>query len=106
MEQPNLDYIKTLSDGDEQFEAKIISVLKKELPAEIEEFKKSLKDMDFVKSAENVHKLKHKISILGLTKAYEEAASFENDLKKNQDTSRSNTFLAVLESMMDFLGPL
>ena len=106
MEQPNLNYIKTLSEGDKEFEAKIITVLKKELPSEIQEFKNSLEDMDFIKSAENVHKLKHKISILGLTKAYEEAASFENDLKNHQDTKRSESFLAVLESMMDFLGPL
>ena len=32
METPNLKYIKELSEGDLAFEAKLISVIKKELP--------------------------------------------------------------------------
>lgn len=106
MEKPNLDYIYQLSEGDKDFEAKLISVLKKELPDEIEELKKSIKEMDFQRSAENVHKLKHKISIFGFRNAYEEANTFENELKFSQDLSRLDSFLAVLESMTDFLRPL
>jgi hypothetical protein len=106
MEQPNLNYIKKLSEGDEAFEAKLISILKKELPLEFQEFQQNFDEKNCIKTAENVHKLKHKISILGLTKAYEEAAKFENDLKDHQDTSRHESFVKVIKSMMDFLRPL
>lgn len=105
METPNLKYIKELSEGDEAFEAKLISILKKELPQEFDEFQQNFEEKNFIKTAENVHKLKHKISILGLTKGYEEAALFENDLKDRQDITRYDSFVNVIKSMMDFLRP-
>ena len=103
MEQPNLNYIQEISDGDKDFEAKLIAILKKELPSEFEEFQKNFEEKNFIKTAENVHKLKHKISILGFTKGYEEAVIFENDLKDHQDTKRYESFVQVIKSMMDFL---
>ena len=106
MEQPNLNYIEELSEGDKAFEAKLILVLKKELPLEFEEYQRNFEEKNCIKTAENVHKLKHKISILGLTKGYEEAAKFENDLKDHEDFSRHESFVQVIKSMMDFLRPL
>ena len=105
MEQPNLNYIKELSEGDAQFEARLIALLKKELPEEFEEFQQNFKEKNFAKTAENVHKLKHKISILGLTKGYQEAAKFENDLRSHQDSKRYTSFVKVVKSMLDFLRP-
>jgi len=105
MEQPNLKYIQELSEGDQDFEAKLISIMKRELPLEFEEFQQNFEEKNFIKTAENVHKLKHKISILGLTKGYEEAALFENDLKNHQDIKRYESFVQVIKSMMDFLRP-
>lgn len=106
MEQPNLNYIKELSDGDIEFEKRLIAVLKKELPEEFEEFLKNFKEKNFAKTAENVHKLKHKISILGLTKGYEEAGNFENDLKVHQEIKRYGSFVSTIETISDFLKPL
>ncbi len=106
MEQPNLQYIEALSEGDQVFKSKLISILKKELPQEFQEFEQNFEEKNFIKTAENVHKLKHKISILGLTKGYEEAALFEQDLKDNQDSTRYESFVKVIKSMMDFLRPL
>ena len=106
MEQPNLNYIKELSEGDQAFETKLISVLKNELPLEFEEYQKNVEEKNCIKTAANVHKLKHKISILGLTKGYEEAVKFENDLKDHEDFSRHESFVQVIKSMLDFLRPL
>ena len=41
MEQPNLEYVKKLSGGNEEFMGRIIDVLKSELPREIEEFQQN-----------------------------------------------------------------
>jgi len=81
MEKPNRIYLEQLSDGDIAFENQIISIIKKEFPLEVIEYENSIKSKDFLKTAENVHKLKHKISILGLEKGYELAAEFEKELK-------------------------
>ncbi|MBL4604708.1 MAG: Hpt domain-containing protein [Flavobacteriaceae bacterium] len=106
MEKPNLRYIKELSDGDLSFEKKLISLLKHELPIEFEEFLKNFEERNFIKTAGNVHKLKHKISILGLTKAYEEASRYENDLRERQETKHHNSFVKTIEGMLAFLTPL
>ena len=70
MEKPNLSYINELSGGDEAFKNKLITIIKKEFPEEKEVYFKNFKAKNFKASAENVHKLKHKISILGLEKSY------------------------------------
>ena len=57
---------------------------------------------NFKKTAENVHKLKHKISILGLEKAHREATFFEDDLRYHQNTERHRIFALTLKSMSDF----
>ena len=106
MEQPNLDYIKKLSGGNEEFMDKIINVLKNELPQEIQEFQQNFEKKNFKKTAENVHKLKHKISILGLEKAHREATFFEDDLRYHQNTERHRIFALTLKSMSDFLQTL
>ncbi|MFT4576750.1 MAG: hypothetical protein ACI9SI_001683 [Polaribacter sp.] len=81
MEEPNRKYLEQLSDGDASFENQLISIIKKEFPVEVLEYQNSIKSNDFLKTADNVHKLKHKISIFGLEKGYEIAAEFEKELK-------------------------
>lgn len=106
MEQPNLKYIKQLSEGDIAFEQKIIATLKKELPKEYKEFLKNFEEKDFLNAAKNVHKLKHKISILGLAKSSEEASGFENELREGKKISGFEPFVKTIEIMIDFLAPL
>ncbi len=102
MEKPNLKYIKKLSGGDSKFENKLLTVIKQEFPDELSEFKNNIDRNNYKEAAQNVHKLKHKISILGLEKSYFLADEFENDLK-NEDPSRSNEFVEVLNQISAFL---
>jgi len=106
MEQPNLSYIRELSEGDHVFEKKIVQILQKELPEEYKEFLRSFNERKFKETAENVHKLKHKISILGLVKGYEIASTFEEDLKKDHKTHLYKSFCSIIEVMIDFIKPL
>lgn len=85
MEKPNISYIKKLSDGDKIFEEKIISILKKEFLIEKEIYEKSINVRDFKQTAEIVHKIKHKISILGLEKGYNIANEYESNLNGKCD---------------------
>ncbi|GAB1855958.1 Hpt domain-containing protein [Flavobacteriaceae bacterium MHTCC 0001] len=105
MERPNLSYINQLSGGDEDFKKKLIAIVKKEFPAEKAECLKNITAKNFIASAENVHKLKHKISILGLEKSYKIAEDFEENLKKN-NVSGYEAFQEILQTMTDYLRTL
>ncbi|UOB19070.1 Hpt domain-containing protein [Abyssalbus ytuae] len=101
-EQPNLSYIDELSGGDEEFKNKMLSILKKELPEEKEYYLNTIKNKDFGQSAQIVHKIKHKISILGMEKTYTFAEKHEDDLKGGVADFHPE-FLKILEKMSNFL---
>ena len=105
MEQPNIKYIIQLSGDDEEFKATMIGVLKKELPAEIKDYNRYMQNSDFLLAAQSVHKLKHKISILGLEKSYYIAEEFENNLKSNSTLLQVEfeSFLTLMKKFVDDL---
>jgi len=103
METPNFTYINDLAGDDLQFKKKLLSILKSELPIEIEDYLKSFKSGDFNKSAESVHKIKHKITILGLEKTYILAEQYEEELKVG-NASFHKKFMEILDGMINFLN--
>ncbi|WKD85966.1 hypothetical protein KCTC32516_01315 [Polaribacter huanghezhanensis] len=102
-EQPNLVYIKKIADGDAAFEKKLIEVIKEELPKEVLEYECYLKRKDFIKASGIVHKLIHKISILGLAKSYVAAKKHEQALMQN-DTIMHMEFQSIIRKMSDFIN--
>ncbi len=105
MEQPNLSEIHMMSNGDKVFEGKIFDVIKKEFPVEKQQYFDSLKNKDFIKTAEDVHKLKHKISILGLQKGYVIATDYENNLKEGNYTLQED-FEKILQMITTYIVTL
>jgi HPt (histidine-containing phosphotransfer) domain-containing protein len=105
MEKPNLDYINQLSGDNEEFKTKVIGILKRELPEEIAIYHNLIQINNFKLAGESVHKLKHKVSILGLEKSYYIAEEFENNLKQNL-TDLQPDFETILKSMQDFVDTL
>ena len=105
MESPNLNYIKNLSGGDLDFEGKIIEIVKKELPEEINFYERLVSEENFKETAEIVHKLKHKISILGLEKSYKIAVDFEKNLLDENKVLKEE-FEKILTSMTNFINLL
>ncbi len=83
LEEPNLDYIDQLARDDNAVKQMLIDVLKNEFPIEQKEYYDSLAEKDFKKLASNVHRMKPKISILGLEKSYKLANDYEHNLKNN-----------------------
>lgn len=105
MEQPNLSYVKNLSGGDKAFEAKLIEVMQSEFPIEKAIYIKNVEAKKYKETAENVHKLKHKISILGLEKSYEIAAEFEKNLKEGSNLLKDE-FESILKTITNYLTTL
>lgn len=102
MEIPNLLYIEQLSGDNLEFKNKMINILKTELPYEINYYKVELEKKNFLIAAQVVHRLKHKIAILGLEKSYYLAETFEENLK-NKNTQLQNEFEFILESISNFV---
>ncbi len=102
MEQPNLSYIHQLSAGNVTFKEKLISVIKEEFPDEKVVYLTNMQAKNYKEAAENVHKIKHKISILGLEKSYEVALAFENNLKEG-NTDLKEDFENILQVISDYL---
>lgn len=105
MEQPNLSYIHSMSGGDKAFEKKLIDIIKKEFPEEKQVYFDNIAAENFKEAAENVHKLKHKISILGLVKSYEIAVDYEHNLLENSIEGKAD-FESILQLITDFLKSL
>jgi HPt (histidine-containing phosphotransfer) domain-containing protein len=104
-ELPNLNYIHQLSGGDEAFEKKLIDIVKLEFPQEKEVYYANYASKNFKQAADNVHKLKHKISILGLEKSYEIAVTFEKNLLEG-NTNLNKQFESILNTITNYLQQL
>ncbi len=91
-----------MSGGDKAFEKELIDIIKREFPVEKEIYLKNINCSNFKSAASNVHKLKHKISILGLEKSYEVAVSHESKLV-NGSAEGHQAFELILRHMTDFL---
>ena len=102
-EVPNLDYINKLSNGDAFIKNRLISSLKNEFLLDVANYKTNIQNLNFFQTSECVHKLKNKISILGLEKSYYIAENFEKNLKNNSVKLRSN-FEQILRVIDLFLS--
>lgn len=102
MEKPNLSYIHQLSAGNTTFKEKLIGVIKEEFPDEKAIYLTNIQAKNYKEAAENVHKIKHKISILGLEKSYEIARAFENNLKEEK-TDLKDEFKNILNVISEYL---
>lgn len=105
MEQPNLSYINSMSGGDKAFEKKLIGIIKAEFPKEKQVYFDNLTAENYKLTAESVHKLKHKISILGLEKSYEIAVEFETNLLEGKTTCQEQ-FESILTNITNYLKTL
>lgn len=105
MEQPNCSYIDEISGDDLEFRNTLIGIMKAEWPQEVDEYRGNFNDSAFAKAALNVHKIKHKLGMVGLVKDYALAVQFENDLKKGK-TEKTEEFEAVLNKVSDFISQL
>lgn len=102
MEQPNLVFIKEIVGEDKAFQKSLLDIIKKEFPEEVKLFTKNFALKKYHEASNNVHKIKHKISLLGLKDGFDLATDFENALK-NGDTTLHSDFLEILHKIRLYL---
>ena len=101
-ELPNLDYIREISAGNEEFEKKFLNIIQNEFPKEKNDYLDHLESEDLEESAKIVHKIKHKLGILGLTGGYKLAVKYEEDLKYG-NTDLRKEFDQILQTVEEFI---
>ena len=102
MEQPNLSVIQEISEGDSDFENSILEILKKEFSEEANQYNEYFTQQNFEETSNTVHKLKHKISLLGLKNGLELAAVYEKELKEGK-TEFHEKFSEILSKINVYL---
>lgn len=105
METPNFNYLQKISKGDITFQNDILKIVKEELQEEIDNYHSYLKEKNYPKAKIYVHRIKHKMSILGLEKSYEITNCYENDLRQCNFKHREY-FESMLPIMIDYLKTL
>jgi GTPase SAR1 family protein len=103
MEIPNLEYINSIAGGDDDFKNELISILKDEFPKEKKLFLNNFNKKEYVLASENVHKIKHKISMLSLNEDFIVASKFEENLKQN-NVDLHKKFINCLAKITEFLN--
>lgn len=102
MEQPNILTIKEIADGDIDFQNSILEILKKEFKEEVTIYKRSFSSKNLKEASKNVHKIKHKISLLGLNDDLDLATNHEYQLNSGT-TELHNNFLEILNKIHVYL---
>lgn len=102
METPNLSVLKEIAGDDLDFLNNLIEIIKKEFLGEVEEFNENISSKDLQKAANSVHKIKHKLSLLGLEEGLKIASDFEKQLKNNE-TQLHHKFLEILNKIHVYL---
>ena len=104
MEKPNLTYINKLAREDDSVKNTLINVIKDEFPIEVKEYYTSVEKNNFKEIESNVHRIKHKFSILGLEENYENANKFEHNLRESRvEVKQKEQFEKILDVISDYL---
>ena len=104
MEKPNLTYINKLAREDDSVKNTLINVIKDEFPIEVKEYYTSVEKNNFKEIESNVHRIKHKFSILGLEENYENANKFEHNLRESKiEVIEKENFEKILDVISEYL---
>lgn len=101
-EIPNLNYIKEVAGGNEEFEQRFLNIIQDEFPREKEEYLNFLENEKLEEAGKIVHKIKHKLGILSMNGSYQMAIQYEEDLKYG-DMKLREDFFGVLQTVETFI---
>lgn len=102
-EIPNLDYVVELvGTEDFEFQSKFVAIMKTEFTWDLGKYLYHIKINEPRTAAEIVHKLKYKLSVLGMEKSFV-FAEFHKEKLERGDTSFDADFKILLKKVSNFL---
>ncbi len=103
MEQPNSSYLDAFAKGDDAFKKQLLEILRTELVEDIDLYFENLNKKDYPKAKLYVHRIKHKMGMLGLEKSYSLANKYEHGLVE-ANLEQQEYFESMLPIMTDYLN--
>ncbi|MAD97253.1 MAG: histidine kinase [Flavobacteriaceae bacterium] len=103
MEQPNSSYLDAFAKGDEAFKKQLLDILRTELVEDIDLYFENLNKKDYPQAKLYVHRIKHKMGMLGLEKSYALANKYEIGLLES-DLNQQQYFESMLPIMTEYLN--
>lgn len=73
----NLTKVHAISDNDVDFAKQIVVLFLEEVPAEVKNIKRGVKEKDHQKVYQSAHKIKPTLDLLGMDLAYEDVVAIE-----------------------------
>lgn len=101
-ETPNLDYVEQLAGEDLEFKKKFIEILKDEFPNEMALYYQHIQQNEPKAASLDVHKIKHKMNIIGLDESYAIATCYEKELRDGKTDMHSH-FDVILNIMKNYI---
>ncbi|NNE75877.1 MAG: Hpt domain-containing protein, partial [Pricia sp.] len=102
-EQPGLDYVVELvGTKDFDFEQKFVALLKAEFTSDLGEYLYHIRIDEPRAAAEIVHRIKYKLSVLGMERAFAFAEMHKERLHLG-DKSFDSDFKGILKTISNFL---
>tara|TARA_R110002020_G_scaffold437949_1_gene648302 strand:+ start:600 stop:914 length:315 start_codon:yes stop_codon:yes gene_type:complete len=102
VETPSSRYLKEFSNGNRNFEMKILNILLEELPKEYFTYEKAVMSKNFFWASEIVCRIKHKIVFFEMWKALSLIEKHEEALIIG-DLKHHNEFQKIISSLLNFL---
>jgi len=82
---PDLSYLRSVSNGNENFISDMVATMKESLPKSISEIRETINKNDFPKLAKLLHKIGPSLPMMGLDELKSELVDIQNDLKNKPD---------------------
>jgi len=94
----DLEYLKTLSKGDEVFEKNMIRSFSIQMPEELNRLKSSILDKDYDQIGSIVHNMKSTLSFMGLNQLTPLLQQIEQECKKQNGITRINDNFTLISA--------
>jgi CheY-like chemotaxis protein len=100
----DLTYIKSIGEGDSDFQNELIDIFKKQIPILINQLTEALNSKNYKRLGEIAHKAKSSVAMLGINVLKQDMETLENNVKTeiNTDkyTSIVNRFIKISEEVL------
>ena len=98
MEQLDLSYLESVTDGDKELMKDLIDIFKSQIPEFITEFDEAFTEKDATTLSKIAHKAKSSVAIMGLNDLASELASFENEANQGVFKDSFSNYIKSFES--------
>jgi CheY-like chemotaxis protein/HPt (histidine-containing phosphotransfer) domain-containing protein len=94
----DMEYLRSLSRGDEAFEKNMMKAFSEQIPRELEELKNAINSRDYKQIASSAHNMKSTVSYLGLHQLAPMLDQMETDSKNKGGITRINENFSSVEA--------